>query len=65
MSKKSNPTSVLKPLVDDVSALRNSNTLMDKIALGLDLLVQAFDDYRVNTIDPATTLSLTYPELID
>ena len=38
---------------------------VDKIALGLDLLVHAFDDYTVNAIEPATTLSLTYPKLID
>ena len=58
-------TDVLVSSFDDVSSLRNSNTLMDETALGLDLLVRAFDDYTVNAIEPATTLSLTYPKLID
>ena len=65
MSNKFEPTSVLVSSVDGVSTLRDSNTLVDEISLGLDLLVHAFDDYTVNAIEPATTLSLTYLELID
>ena len=65
MSIEFDPTSVLESLVNDISALRNSNTLMEKITLGLDLLVQEFDDYTMNTIKPPTSFSLTYPELID
>ena len=64
MSNESNPTSVLKSLVDDVSAPRHSNTLTNKDALGFEFLVQAFNDYTVNAIEPTTTLSLTYPKLI-
>ena len=64
MSNESKPTSVLVSLVDDVSTFRDLNTLVDEITLGLNLLVHAFDDYTMNTIEPATTLSLTYPELI-
>ena len=52
-------------LVDDVSTFRDSNTPVDETALGLDLLVHAFDDYTVNAIEPSTTLSLNYPKLID
>lgn len=37
---------------------------MNEISLCLDLLVHAFDDYIVSTLEPATSLSLTYPELI-
>ena len=65
MSNESEPTSVLMSSIDDVSTLRDSNTPMDEIALGLDLIVHAFDDYTMNAIKPATTLSLTYPRLID
>ena len=65
MSNESNPTSVLESLVDDISAPRNSNTLIDEAALGLELLVQAFNDYTMNAIEPTTTLLLTYIELID
>ena len=65
MSNESDPTSVLKSSVDDVSAPRHSNTLMDEISLCLNFLVQAFDDYTMNTIKPTTTPSLTYTELID
>ena len=65
MSNESESTSVLVSLIDDVSTSKNSNTPVDEIALGLDLLVYAFDDYTMNAIEPATTLSLTHPKLID
>ena len=65
MSNEFESTSVLMSSVDDVSTLRDSNTPVDEITLGLDLLVHAFDDYTVNAIEPVTTLSLTYPELIN
>ncbi|WP_229775754.1 hypothetical protein, partial [Pseudomonas laurentiana] len=65
MFDKFRSTNVLASSVDDVSSLRNSNAPMDEIALGLDLLVHAFDDNTVNALEPATTLSLTHPELID
>ena len=44
---------------------RVSNTLPNEIARGLDLLIHAFDDYTVNTLEPITSLSLQHPELID
>ena len=65
MANESESTSVLVSSVDDVSTLRDSNTPVEKIALGLDLLVHAFDDYTVNAIELSATLSLTYHELID
>ena len=64
-SDESESTNVLVSSIDDVSTLRNSNTHVDEISLGLNLLVHAFNNYNVNTIEPATTLSLTYPKLID
>lgn len=57
--------SVLESSVLRVSSPRNLNALVDEAAVGLELLIQAFNDYTVNAIEPATTLSLTYPELID
>ena len=39
--------------------------LMAEASLALELLVQAFNDYTMNAIEPTTTLSLTCPELID
>ena len=51
--------------VDEVSAQMHSDTLVDEFSLGLELLVQAFNDYIVNTIKLITYLSLTYHELID
>jgi len=65
MSNKSKPTSFFVSSVDIISTLRDSNTPMDKISLGLDSIVHAFDDYTMNAIEPTTTLSLTYLELID
>ena len=65
MSDDFGSTNVLASSVDDVSSLRNLNTPRDEIALGLDLPVHAFDEYTVNAIEPVTTLSLTYPKLID
>ena len=44
---------------------RVSNTLLNEIARGLNLLVHAFNDYTVNTLEPITSLSLQHPELID
>ena len=38
---------------------------MGEISLGLELLVHAFNDYTVNAIKLATTLSLAHPKLID
>ena len=61
MSNESDPTSVLKSSIDDVSAPRHSDTLIDEAALGLKFLVQAFNDYTIDSIEPTTTLSLTYP----
>ena len=65
MSNEFGPTSLLETSVDDISALRHSNTPTHEISLGLNFLVQAFNDYTVNAIKPTTTFSLTYPELID
>ena len=65
LSDESESTSAPVSVINDVSTSRNSNTSVDEISLGLDLLVHAFDDYTVNTIEPVTTLSLTHPELID
>ena len=62
---ESESTNVLVSSVDDISTLRDSNTPMDEISLGLNFLVHTFYDYTVNTIKPITTLSLTYLELID
>ena len=39
MYNESNPTSVLKSLVDDVSAPRHLDSLMNEVTLGLDFLV--------------------------
>ena len=64
-SNESNPISVLESLFDDVSDQRHSDTLLDEATLGLKLLVQAFDDYTMNTIEPTTSLSLIYLEVID
>ena len=64
-SDESYPTSVIESLTTDVKTQRHSNTLVDEAALGLELLVQAFDDYSMNAIKPTTSLSLTYHELID
>ena len=44
---------------------RNLNTSHEEIALGLNLLVYAFDDYTVNTLEPVTSLPLFYSKLID
>ena len=62
---ESHPTSVINSLVKLYRNQRHSNTLVDEPALGLDLLVQAFDDYIVNAIEPTTSLSLNYSKLID
>jgi hypothetical protein len=59
------PTSVLGSSIASVSSQRYSNTLSDEAVVGLELLIQAFNDYTVNAIEPVTTLSLTHPELID
>ena len=65
MSDDFGSTNALVSSVDNVSSLRNSNTPRDEITLGLDLLVHAFDENSLIALEPATTLSLTHPELID
>ena len=65
VSDESELTSAPVSSINDISTSRNSNTSMDEIVLGLNLLVHAFDDYTMNAIEPATTLSLTCPELIN
>ncbi len=62
---ESYPTSFLKSLINDVNAQRNSNTLMDEVSLGLKFLIQAFNEYTMNEIEPTTSLLLIYPKLID
>lgn len=64
-SNGSDLTSVLESSIVDIHTQRYSNTLADEATIGLKLLVQAFNDYTMNAIEPATTLSLTRPELID
>ena len=62
---ESHPTNDDVSLIDVIRTQRNLNIPLDEIALGLDLLVYAFDDYILNAIQLAIVLSLTYPELID
>lgn len=44
---------------------RNLTIPLHEIALGLDLLIHAFDDYTMNALEPVTPLSLCHLELID
>ena len=64
-SDESYPTSVIESLINDIRNQMRSNRLVDEATLGLELLVQEFDDYTVKIIEPITSLSVTYPKLID
>lgn len=64
-SDGSYPTSVIESSINNVRTQRHSNTLADEATLDLELLVQVFDDYTVNAIEPTMSLLFTYLELID
>ena len=64
MSESNSPDIDLS-FVAFVRNLRASNTLLNEIAPGLDLLIFAFDNYIVNALKKVTSLSLQHPELID
>lgn len=61
----SNPTNFLESSIASVSTQKHLNTPLDEVVIGLELLVQALNDYIGNAIKPFSTLSLTHPELID
>lgn len=43
----------------------NLNIALNEIALGVNLLVHAFNDYTMNTLEPVTSPPILHPELID
>lgn len=62
---ESGPTNIDVSSIDVIKIQKNSNISLDKVTLGLVLLVLAFFEYTMNTIEPTTFVLLTYPKLID
>ena len=52
------PPNVDLSIAMHVRGQRDLTTCLNEIALGLDFLVHAFDDYTVNALEPVTALPL-------